>query len=236
MREKIIIQLKELQDLKYKKFNKALIPDVEDDKLIGVRLPEIRKIAKNIAKTDGLDYFNEIIKTPQKELYHEEKMLAAMTVAYGKISVEKWCALMDQYVSFIDNWAICDSVCSSMKNIVNKHQEEVWDYLQKYLEDSREYYIRFGVVMAMDYFINDQYIDKFLQKLKEVKTTDYYAMMAVAWALSVAFVKYEDKTMEFIKSNCLDITTHNKAIQKIRESNRVDKKTKMLVAEFKRKV
>lgn len=236
MRQEIIEKLKELQDLKYRDFNKPLIPNVAEDKIIGVRLPVLRKIAREIVKTDGLSYFCEIVNTQVEELYYEEKMLAGMTIGYAKLDIKQWCNLMDRYVPFIDNWAVCDSVCSSMKTIVNNHQKEIWDYMQKYLEDNREFHIRFGVVMAMDYFVNDKYIDKFLEKLKTVKTTDYYAMMAVAWAISVVFVKYEEKAMELIKSNSLDIVTHNKVIQKIRESNRVEKEKKILITKFKRKV
>ncbi len=330
MRQEIIEKLKELQDLKYRDFNKPLIPNVAEDKIIGVRLPVLRKIAREIVKTDGLSYFCEIVNTQVEELYYEEKMLAedkiigvrlpvlrkiareivktdglsyfceivntqveelyyeekmlaGMTIGYAKLDIKQWCNLMDRYVPFIDNWAVCDSVCASMKTIVNNHQKEIWDYMQKYLEDNREFHIRFGVVMAMDYFVNDKYIasmktivnnhqkeiwdymqkylednrefhirfgvvmamdyfvndkyiDKFLEKLKTVKTTDYYAMMAVAWAISVVFVKYEEKAMELIKSNSLDIVTHNKVIQKIRESNRVEKEKKILITKFKRKV
>ena len=234
MRKEIILKLKKMQDTKYKSFQSGLIPNIDKNKIIGVRLPQLRKLSKEIANKWGLEYFDEVVKTPKEDIYYEEKMLVGMVVGNTKMDFETWQKYMEQYVPFIDNWAVCDSVCSSMK-IAHKYQEETWCYLQKYLDDSREFYIRFGVVMAMDYFLNDEYIDKVLAKLPEVKTDDYYAMMAVAWTVSVAFVKYENKSMKLIKSANLDIVTHNKSIQKIRESNRVNKEKKSLLLQFKRK-
>lgn len=234
MRKEIILKLKKMQDTKYKSFQSGLIPNIDENEIMGVRLPRLRKLSKEIANKWGLEYFDEVVKTPKDDLYYEEKMLAGMVAGNTKMDFDTWQKCMEQYVPFIDNWAVCDSICSSMK-IANKYQEETWRYLQKFLDDSREFYIRFGVVMAMDYFLNDEYIDKVLAKLPEVKTDDYYAMMAVAWTVSVAFVKYENKSMELIKSANLDIVTHNKSIQKIRESNRVNKEKKSLLLQFKRK-
>ena len=212
-REKILNELYELKDEKYREFNIKLIPNIREDKIIGVRIPMIRKFAKTLLK---------------------EKLLLAYMIGYKKQEFESWKNLVEAFVPLIDNWSVCDGACSTMK-IANIYQEETWELIQKYLEDTREYYIRFGVVMLMNYYLNDKYIKEALEKLTKVKTDDYYAMMAVAWAVSVAFVKYQDLTFEIIKNNQLDLVTHNKAIQKIRESYRVSKEIKDELLKYKRR-
>ena len=230
-REKILNELYELKDEKYREFNIKLIPNIREDKIIGVRIPMIRKFAKTLLK-EKVDIAD--LLTTKDQLFYEEKLLLGYMIGYKKQDFESWKNLAEAFVPLIDNWSVCDGACSTMK-IANTYQEETWEFIQKYLDDTREYYIRFGVVMVMTYYLNDQYIKEALEKLTKVKTDDYYAMMAVAWAVSVAFVKYPDLTFEIIKSNQLDVVTHNKAIQKIRESYRVSKEIKDELLKYKRR-
>lgn len=211
------------QDLEYKAFHSKLIPNVSTDNIIGVRVPVMRKIAKQAVKENAdiqLDYYDEI-------------MVKGFTVGYKKCSIDEHLADLKEFIPLIDNWAVCDCSCSTFK-FTEKNREVVWDFIQPYLNGG-EYDIRFAVVMIMDYFLTDDYIDRSLEILYTIKSDFYYVNMAVAWAISVAYVKYEEKTLYVIKNNLLPVWVHNKAIQKICESCRVDKKTKEYLRTLKYK-
>ena len=134
----------------------------------------------------------------------------------------------------IDNWAICDC-CASTYKFTNKNLDEMYQYLQKYITSENEFEVRFACIMLMDYFLNDKYIDRVFEIYNNIKLDKYYVKMAIAWAISVAFVKYEEKTREFLQNNTLDKFTFNKSLQKIIESNRVSKEVKDEMRQMKRK-
>ena len=114
--------------------------------------------------------------------------------------------------------------------------EDMWIFIKKYLKSNKEFELRFALVVLLDYYITDEYIDRVLQILNTIKNNKYYVKMALAWAIQVCFVKQEEKTMQFLKNNNnLDDFTFNKALQKIIESYRVDEKTKEIMKKMKRK-
>ena len=201
------------QDIEYKEFHSKLVPTIEKEKIIGVRLPELRKLGKGISDNGfGWDYYEEI-------------MLHGFYIGYAKLTFEERLALLDGFVPKIDNWAVCDCVCSTLK-FINKSKAEFFEYLKKYMNSSSEYEKRFAVVILMNYYIDDKYIDFTVDYLKNTVSDYYYVNMAVAWALSVAFVKYRDKVMPIIESGCLTKGIHNMTISKIRDSFRVNKEDK----------
>lgn len=211
------------QDSEYKAFHAKLIPNIAPDKIIGVRVPVLRKIAKQAVKENAdvqLDYYDEM-------------MVKGFTVGYKKCALEEHLADLKAFVPLIDNWAVCDCACSTFK-FAEKNREEVWAFIQPYLNGG-EYEIRFAVVMIMDYFLTDDYIDKSLEILSSVKSEYYYVNMALAWAISVAYVKYEDKTLPILQNRQLPVWVHNKSIQKICESYRVKKQTKEYLRTLKYK-
>lgn len=211
------------QDAEYADFHSRLVPNLPRERIIGVRIPVLRKIAKQAAKED-----EEI-----SDYYYEEVMVRGMKIGYEKCSIEKHLADLKGFVPLIDNWAVCDCCCSTYK-FTQKNMTAVWDFIQPYF-DGCEYEIRFAVVMMMDYFLTDEFIDAVLEKLVSLKTDKYYVNMAISWALSVAFVKYESKVQKIINDNLLSEWVHNKTIQKICESYRVSKETKDKLKEQKRK-
>lgn len=225
--EKIIEKLFELQDLKYKEFHSGLCPNT--DNIIGVRIPQLRTIAKEIAKQNPEEFLSKINDT-----YYETVMLYGMVIGYMRTSLEQRQKYLDTFVPKIDNWAVCDC-CISTYKFTNKNQKEMWQYIQKYVNSNSEFEIRFAVIMMMSYYLNDEYIDKVLEILNNIKHEGYYVKMGVAWAISVAFVKYEEKTRELLDCNNLDDFTYNKSLQKIIESNRVTKEKKDEVRKMKRK-
>ncbi|MED4531404.1 DNA alkylation repair protein [Metabacillus fastidiosus] len=220
-------QIFELIDTDYQKFAAVLIPNINN--ILGVRLPELRKIAKKIAKGDWHTY----LETAENK-YFEEIMLQGMVIGYVKTNIEEILPYVAAFVPKIDNWSVCDSFCTGLK-FTKENKRLVWEFLQPYLSSEKEYEIRFGVVMLLNFYIETEYIGKVLNLLEGVKHEGFYAKMAVAWALSICYMKIPDLTMEFLKNNMLDDFTYNKALQKISESNRVNKETKSLIRSMKRR-
>ena len=140
---------------------------------------------------------------------------------------------LDRFVPMINSWGICDSSCATC-HFMKKDQEYWYGYLQKWLKSSREYEIRFGVVCLLDFFINDAYIDAVLEEMKKIHHVGYYVKMAVAWAVSICYIHFPEKTQKLLKENSLDDWTHNKTIQKIRESLRISKEEKEMLKTWKR--
>ena len=218
--------LKEAQE-DYKRFNSSLIPNI--DNVLGVRIPALRKIAKEIyASCDWKNFLNS-----DDNEYMEQIMLQGFVIGLVKDNPEKILDYIKDFVPKIDNWAVCDTFCSSLKFTL-KNKELVWNFLQQYLKSTEEFEIRFGVVMLLTYFIEDKYIDKILSILDKIKHEGYYAKMAIAWAISVCLVKQQQKTLDYLKNSNLDKWTYNKSIQKTMESYRISKDVKETLKLMKR--
>ena len=225
--DKILKHLFELQDKKYKKFHSSLCPNV--DNIIGVRIPELRKLAKQIAKENP----KEFIENPVKKQYYEEIMLEGFVIGYMKATLEEKLHYLDNFIPKIDNWAVCDCTASTLK-FIDKYKKEVWEYMQKYINSKKEFEKRFAIIILMDYYLTDEYIDKVLEIYNKIDSDQYYVQMGIAWAISVCFVKYREKTRKFLDNNNLSTFTYNKSIQKIIESTRVDKETKEELKKIKK--
>lgn len=219
-------KLFELSDDKFKTFHSRLCPNT--DNIIGVRLPLLRQLAKEIAKGDWRNFLSN-----SKEEYYEEILINGLVIAYAKCDVEERLNYIESFVPKIDNWAICDSFCNTLK-FVNKNKEIMWEFIQPYLKSYNEFEIRFAVVIILNYYITEDYINLVLKTLDNIKHDGYYVKMAVAWAISMCFIKFEEKTMAYLKDNSLDDFTYNKSLQKISESLRIDKNTKELIKSMKR--
>lgn len=227
MEKAIKNQLLELADTDYQKFAAALIPTINN--LVGVRLPELRKLAKRIAKDDWRAYLKEA-----DNQYFEETMLQGMVIGYAGADIEESLRCTADFVPKIDNWSVCDSFCIGLK-FTKTNKVRVWDFLQPYLKSEQEYELRFGVVMLLNFYIEEDYINEVLELLDRMKHDGYYIKMAVAWAVSVCYVKLPEPTMAYLRTCSLDDFTYNKALQKMMESFRVDKETKLLIRSMKRK-
>lgn len=227
MKEAIRKELFNLQDKKYQAFSAALMPGVTNN--IGVRIPELRKLATRLSREDYQDLLE-----PSADEYMEEKMLRGFIIGAVKITPDERLELIKNFVPQIDNWAVCDCFCGSLK-FAKKNQDLVWKFILPYLESEREYELRFGIVMMMSYFIDELHIREVLAHLNQVKHPAYYVRMAAAWAISVCMVKFPELTKVFLKTNNIDDFTHNKAIQKSRESYRVSPTDKDELLKLKRK-
>lgn len=220
-------QIFELVDEQYQKFSSALLPNI--DNILGVRLPDLRKLAKAIAKDD----WRRFIETADSQFF-EEVMLQGIVLGYVDADIEEILHYITDFVPKIDNWSVCDSFCISLK-FTKDNMNRVWDFIQHFLSSKEEYEVRFAVVMLLDFYINQEYIDRVLKLLDTVKHHGYYVKMAVAWAVSICYVKLPEPTMKYLKNNSLDDFTYNKSLQKIAESLQVDKDTKAIIRSIKRK-
>lgn len=227
MKEKIRKELKELADETYKEFHSGLCPGT--DNILGVRVPILRDYAKQLTKQDWRTILKQL-----GNAYYEEIMLEGMLIGLANMELEERLQYLSNFIPKIDNWAVCDVVCAGLK-FTKKHQEEMWEFIQKYLQSDQEYELRFGIVMLLDFYIMDTYIDSVITILDGIKHEGYYVKMAIAWTLSVAYIKYPKQTMTYLKNNTLDDFTYNKALQKILESYRVTKEEKEIIRKMKRK-
>lgn len=229
----IKMRLEQIAEEDYKKFNENLLPGTEH--VLGVRMPKLRALAKEVAKEDFRTYLNEAHEkiSADKGSYHEEIMLEGLVIAYAKMELEERFFYLDRFVPKIHNWAVCDC-CSNTYKFMEKYQEESFAYIDKYLHSQREYELRFGIVSLLDHFMNDTYIDQVLAICECTRHEGYYVKMAVAWTLSICYVQYPAKTRMLLEKNTMDDFTHNKTIQKIRESYRVSKEEKEELKKLKR--
>lgn len=227
MNQRIRERLFDLAEEDYRKFSSGLIPG--EDKLLGVRLPHLRELAKEIARGEWREYLNNA-----QDEYYEEIMLQGLVIGYAKASPEEILRYTGRFVPKIKNWGVCDSFCTGLK-LSKKHPEMVWDFIQPYLRSGKEFEIRFAVIMMLAHFIDDGHIDLVLASLDGIRHEGYYVKMGVAWAVSVCFVKYPEKTMAYLKESSMDDFTFNKSLQKILESFRVDQDAKAVIRSMKRK-
>lgn len=221
--------LKDMAEPEYRTFSSSLLPCVDKEKILGVRLPLLRKLAKRILKQDWEYYLAHADGNT-----FEEIMLQGMVIGYLNLPIERIFPYIEQYVQKIDNWSVCDSFCSGLK-ITKKEPEKMWDFLLNYFLEEREYFIRFGIVMLVFYYIKDTYIDRIFMILTQVSKEFYYVQMAVAWALSICYVRFPDQTYRYLEDTMLEDCIRYKTIQKIRESKQVDEKRKQKLLELKAK-
>lgn len=213
-------------DQTYKEFHTSLVPGLTN--MLGVRMPKVRELAKWAAKQEWQTEWEELSKGS-----YEELMIKGLLIGYGKLTLAEQTHYLQRYVPEINNWGICDC-CSSTWKFMKKNQEYWFHFLQSYLKSENEFEVRFAIVSLLDHFINEIYLDKLFQIFDEVKHDGYYVKMAVAWAVSICYVKFPSETREFLENNMLDDFTQNKSIQKIRESFRVSREEKESLLLLKR--
>ena len=219
MKQKIKDKLFELSDQKYKEFHSGLCPGI--DNIIWVRVPVLRNYAKELAKKYNIE---ELLQEINNQ-YYEEVMLQGMLIGLEKQDFNTLQKQIRQFVPKIDNWAICDVFCAGLKQ-TKKHKKEMWNFLQKYLKSNKEFEIRFGIVMILDYYIEEEYLEKIFAIFDDITSDAYYVQMAVAWAISICLIRFYNETIKYLRIAKLDKFTYNKALQKAIESYRITKEQK----------
>lgn len=216
-------KLQEEAEENYRIFQAGLLPGVNN--LLGVRLGTLRKIARTIARKSPYIYLEAA-----PDVYFEEDMLCGMLIGYVKMEEAVRKRELKRFVPRIGNWSVCDSCCASW-HFMKEKPGYWWEFLQPYFESEQEYEVRFALVCGLDYFIREDYIDAFLERLKAFSHPGYYARMAAAWAISICYIRFREKTERFLEEQRLDEFTRSRAIQKIRESRCVSGEEKAALAQ-----
>ena len=216
-------------DNKFKDFTSALIPGSRP--IMGVRVPVLRKIAKEIAKGDWKSFLEDATEDT-----YEVVAIKGFVIGYVKADLDVLMPYIIEHIEKINDWSLCDGFCSNLK-IVGKYKDEFLKFILPYGKKDDEYKQRLVAVMLMDYYLTDEYIDLSLKVLDSLKNEKYYCKMAVAWAIATAWAKQREKTFSYMQdgNNTLDDWTYNKAIQKMLESYRVSDEDKAMLRGMKRK-
>ena len=219
--KKFVEYLISLQDEKYKEFHSSLVLNSKYE-MIGIRVPIMRDIAKKIAKSN----IEEFLEYAQNK-YYEEVMIQGLVISHIK-DEKLFYKFFKKYINKIDNWAICDSFCSSIK-IVRKYEEKYFKEAIKLALNKEEFISRVGLVMILNHFINKNNLSFIFDILNKIKSDKFYINMAEAWLLCEMYIKFPKETKKFLVKNNLNKFTQNKAISKIRDSYRVNKEEKELL-------
>ena len=225
--DKITRTLFEIKDEKYKSFQSKLIPTVEKSTVIGVRVPHLRKIAKELLKSG--EHHDFISKLPHR--YYEENLLHSLILC-EIADFEECLHHTEAFLPFVDNWAVCDSL---RPKCFKNHKSELLEHIKGYLHSSHSYTVRFGIEMQMVHFLDENFNPDFLKTVSEIKSDDYYVNMMIAWYFATALSKQYETTIQYIEKKTLDLWVHNKTIQKAVESYRIDSKTKEYLKTLKEK-
>ena len=233
-------QLYNLQDKKYRDFQKILIPTVKQESIIGVRTPDLKKYAKELSKDISIDKF--LNGLPHK--YFDENQLHAFVLSEEKdfdLCIKK----IEKFLPYIDNWATCDQLSPKC---FKKYKEKLIKYIYKWIKSKKAYVVRFAIEMLMSHFLDNDFDNKYLEVVSKVKFKSkyknvdvkldpdkYYVEMMIAWYFATALAKQYKETLPYIKNNKLIPWTHNKAIQKAVESFRVSDSHKVELKKMKRK-
>lgn len=207
------------KDLKYREFNSKLIPNIDKNKIIGVRVPVIRKFAKEIK--DSVYVLKFLCDLPHK--YHEENILHGILLTYKYNDIDILLDKLDEFLVYVDNWAVTDIISPK---IFKKYPDKVFDRIKIWINSDNEYVIRFGVVSLLQFYLDDNYKEEILEIVKNINSKYFYVNMAIAWFYSFALIKQYEDTVKYFENKCLDKFIHNKSIQKAIESYRISKDKK----------
>lgn len=208
-----------LQDEKYRIFTAKTIPNINIDKIIGVRMPELRKLAKNLKNTEYIDAFLQ--ELPHK--YQEENLLHGIILSTKYKNIDELLEKLDIFLNYADNWAITDIISPKL---FKKHPDKVYKYIKKWLKSKYEYKIRFGVVSLLQFYLDDNYRTDELDLIKNINSDSYYVNMAISWFYSFALIKQYDDTIKLFENHELNKWLHNKSISKAIDSYRINSETK----------
>ena len=211
--EEIRDRLFELQDIKYRDFQSGLFPTLEKDVMIGVRTPELRKLAKEYGGRKDIGEF--LTDLPHK--YFDENQLHAFIIS-GEKNIDTAMAELNAFLPYVDNWATCDQMSPK---VFKKHRDKLLVEIDKWLKSDLTYTIRFGIGMLMEHFLDEDYDVKYPETVAQIRSEEYYVNMMTAWYFATALAKQYDTILPFIEGKKLDTWTHNKAIQKAVESYRI---------------
>ena len=213
IRDEIKQELMALQDIEYRDFQSKLIPNVDVTYFVGVRTPELRKLAKTLAKRTDIDEF--LSELPHQ--YFDENQLQAFIISEMK-DYHACVAHLQEFLPYVNNWATCDQMSPK---VFKKHKAELLGLIESWLASGETYTVRFAIKMLMEHFLAEDFKVEYAEKVATVTSDEYYIKMMVAWYFATALAKNYDEVVPFIENKRLEKWTHNKAIQKSVESYRI---------------
>lgn len=217
--QEITDRLFEMQDLKYKEFHQRLIPNIDPDTVIGVRMPALRIYAKELVKAGKAhEFFRDA-----PHYYYDEKTLHGIMIGLAAKTPSEALKLIDEFLPYVDNWATCDSM---PPKILKKDLKLLRRTIMPWLDSNQTYRVRFAVVAMLQFLLEDEFEATDLERLADIKSEEYYINMAIAWYYSFALIKQYDETIGFFEGKTLGKWIHNKSIQKAVESYRITKDKK----------
>lgn len=218
-------QLFELQDLKYRDFHSKLLPGIDKEKIIGIRTPQLRKFAKEFAKTKEADLFLQDLP----HTYYEENNLHMMLVSwmkdYGACLKE-----VRRFLPYIDNWATCDL---PLPKCFEKHKTELLPEIQSWIMDTHTYTIRYGIGVLMRLYLDEAFLPEFPELVAQVRSEEYYVNMMIAWYMATALAKQWETIIPYIEQKKLPEWVYRKTIQKAVESYRITPEQKAYLKTFR---
>ena len=217
----LIRLLKENKDLEYQKFSEKIINT--NYPIIGVRTPILKKLSKSIS----LDILEE-----DNEKYYEEVLVKLFIISNIK-DREEYDKYFNKYIHKIDCWSLCDSFVTASK-IIKKDKEYYFEVVEKLLKDDYEFVVRIGLVILLNYYVEEKYLSNIFTLIDNIKREEYYIKMAIAWLLSICYIKYPKETSNYLDKSKIDDFTYNKTISKICDSYRIDKNTKINIRKKRR--
>lgn len=224
--EDIRNRLMDLKDEEYKAFNSKLIPNVDESLVIGVRVPALRKLEKELRTEDLGNWLSDL---PHK--YLEENTLHGIVISNMK-SQEECLLRLEEFLPYIDNWASCDIM---NPKVLAKDKERFLACIKSWIKSEHLYTSRFGMEMLMSYFLDDDFKEEYLELPASVKSEEYYLNMMIAWFFATALAKQWESAITYLEDNRLSKWTHNKTIQKAIESYRISPEQKEYLRGLKTK-
>ncbi|MGN0536796.1 MAG: DNA alkylation repair protein [Acutalibacteraceae bacterium] len=215
----------ELQDEEYRKFHSRLMPTVDPKTIIGVRVPLLRKYAKELNRTTDVESFLKNLP----HTYYEENNLHAFLLESVK-DYNTTIVSVHTFLPFVDNWATCDMLSPK---VFGKHRKELLSEIDLWLSSSQTYTVRFGLGMLMRYYLDDLFSEDYLVRAAKIQSNEYYVNMMIAWYFATALAKQYTTTVPYLEQKRLSTWIHNKTIQKAVESCRIDEQTKKYLRTLK---
>ena len=220
-------RLFELQDIGYRDFQSKLLPAVDKERIIGVRTPQLKNMAKLLLKDPETAVFLEVL--PHR--YFDEDQLHAFIIS-GMKNYDECIARVEKFLPFVDNWATCDQLSPA---VFKKHRNELLEHIKVWIASGKTYVIRFGAGMLMQHYLDDDFDAVYPEMVAGISSEEYYVNMMRAWYFATALAKQYDAVLPYIENNRLDLWTHNKTIQKAIESRRISEEQKSYLRSLKRK-
>ncbi len=216
-----------MSDLQYKEFQSKLIPNIPSDKIIGVRMPKLKSLAKNIQHTKEVDEF--LISLPHK--YYDENNLHAFLIAQTK-NFDECIEKIDSFLPFVDNWATCDSL---RPKCFRNNTDKLLVHIYRWINSKHTYTVRFGIEILMLFYLDDEFNEKYLKTVASITSNEYYINMMIAWYFATALSKQYETSLPYIENNILPEWIHNKTIQKAVESYKINTEQKIYLKTLRRK-